>query len=259
MTEKKFYFFANWKMYLDFDESNILANGLAEELKNKSRSYEMTVFPSALALQTVTQVLRDLNIDTGIQNGYWVDKGGYTGEISFSMAQNIGCRFALIGHSERRHQFKESNHDVRMKMENVINNTKLVPVLCVGETQKERDDGKTEEIIEAQLRSAYDGVNWDEKREIIIAYEPVWAIGTGNACDAKEAQSQHERIKAIVKELLPGQSLSVLYGGSVSPENAENYLKEKDIDGVLVGGASAKMDSWLKILAIAEKISKKYV
>ncbi len=259
MSAKKFYFFANWKMYLDFDESNILANGLAEELKDKTRNYEMVVFPSSLALQPVTQVLNDLNIKTGIQNGYWIDKGGYTGEVSFAMAQNVGCRYALIGHSERRHQFKETNHDIRMKMENVLNNTQLTPVLCVGETQKEREEGRTEEVVESQLRAAYEGITWDKKREVLIAYEPVWAIGTGNACDAKEAQNQHERIKIIVKELLPGILPTVLYGGSVSPENAEVYLGEKDIDGVLVGGASSKMDSWLKIVSTAEKISKKYV
>ena len=252
MPAKKLYFFANWKMYLDFDESNILANGLAEKLKGKPHDYEMAIFPSALAMQTVAQVLSDIGIGVGIQNGYWVDKGGYTGEISFVMAQNVGCNYALLGHSERRHQFKENNHEVRIKMESVLANTKLIPVLCVGETQKERDDGKTDEVVEAQLRAAYDGINWDSKRKLIIAYEPVWAIGTGKACDPHEAQKQHTRIKLIIKSLIPEADPVVLYGGSVSPENISSYLKEKDVDGVLVGGSSTKLESWLKILDAGE-------
>jgi triosephosphate isomerase (TIM) len=246
MSKKKLYFFANWKMYLDFDESNILANGLAEKLKNKERDYEMAIFPNTLAMSTVAPVLNDLKIGVGIQNGYWVDKGGYTGEVSFVMAQNVGCRYALIGHSERRHQFKETSHETRMKMEAVLN-TKLTPVLCVGETEKERESEKTEEIIEAQIRTAYDGLNWDYNREIIIAYEPVWAIGTGKACDPEEAQKQHTRIKLLIKDLLPKAEPVILYGGSVNSENVKDYLKQKDVDGVLVGGASTKLDSWLNI------------
>jgi len=247
MSKKKLYFFANWKMYLDYDESNILANGLAEELKKEKRDYEMAIFPSTLAMSTVAPVLNDLKIGVGIQNGYWIDKGGYTGEISFSMAQSVGCRYALLGHSERRHQFGETNQDVRKKMENILT-TQLTPVLCVGETQKERDGGKADEVVEAQLRAAFDGVVWNKDREVLIAYEPVWAIGTGVACDAAEAQRQHNRIKLIVKDLILGVEPKVLYGGSVSPENIKNYLGQEDIDGVLVGGSSTKLDSWLNIL-----------
>ncbi|MDO9509901.1 MAG: triose-phosphate isomerase [Candidatus Magasanikbacteria bacterium] len=247
MSKKKFYFFANWKMYLDYDESNILANALAEELKNKERNYEMAIFPSALAMQSVTQVLNDLKIGSGIQNGYWIDKGGYTGEVSFEMAQNIGCHYALIGHSERRHQFKETNHDIRMKMDAILN-TKLIPVLCVGETEKEKDEEKTEEVIEVQIRSAYDNLNWVYDREIIIAYEPVWAIGTGLACDPIEAQKHHTRIKLLIKDLLPKANPIILYGGSVTAVNIGEYLKQENIDGVLVGVSSTKLESWLNIL-----------
>ncbi len=253
MSKKKLYFFANWKMYLDYDESNILANALAEELKNKDRKYEMAIFPSTLATQSVTQVLNDLKIGTGIQNGYWIDKGGYTGEVSFEMAQNVGCRFALIGHSERRHQFKETNHDTRMKMEAILN-TKLVPVLCVGETEKEKEEEKTEEVIEAQIRAAYDGLNFTYDREVIIAYEPVWAIGTGKACDPIEAQKHHARIKLLVKDLLLKSEPIILYGGSVTPENVSDYLKQENIDGVLVGGSSTKLESWLNILKAGDNV-----
>ena len=210
MSIKKLYFFANWKMYLDFDESNILANALAQEFNKKERNYEMVIFPSTLALQPVTQVLNDVGISTGIQNGYWLSKGGYTGEVSFDMAQNVGCRYALVGHSERRHQFGETNKDVRKKMENILT-TKLIPVLCVGETQQEREESKTLEVIESQLRAAYDGLLWDKTKPLFIAYEPVWAIGTGNACEPLDAQIQHERIKKIIKELFPEIEPIILY------------------------------------------------
>ena len=215
MSQKKLYFFANWKMYLDYDESNILANGLAEEIKNKERNYEMTIFPNALSLQTTSQTLNDVGVNTGIQNGYWIDKGGYTGETSFIMAENVGCKYALVGHSERRHQFKETNHEVRIKLENILNNTRLTPVLCVGETQQERAEDKTLEVLEAQLRAAYDSLTWNKERDLIIAYEPVWAIGTGNACEPLDAQIQHERIKKIVNQLISDIKPIILYGGKI--------------------------------------------
>jgi triosephosphate isomerase len=253
MSQKKLYFFANWKMYLDYDESNILANGLVEVLKNKKRDYEMTIFPNALSLQSTSQTFNDIGINTGIQNGYWIDKGGYTGETSFMMAENIGCKYALLGHSERRHQFKETNHEIRMKLENILNNTKLIPVLCVGETQQERNEDKTLEILEAQLRAAYDSLAWDKDRSLIIAYEPVWAIGTGNACEPLDAQIQHERIKKITNQLIPEVKPIILYGGSVNAENCFDYIKQEDINGVLVGGSSTKFESWLEIIKAGEK------
>lgn len=254
-ADKTIYLFANWKMYLDYDESNILANALADKLKKIPVRIKMAVFPSALSFYPVTQTLNDIKIGTGSQNAYWVDKGGYTGEISLAMYKNSGAKYALIGHSERRHLFYENNHDVRQKMEEALN-LGLTPVVCVGETEKERREGKTEEIIEVQLRAALENLSWPAGRELVVAYEPVWAIGTGLACDSTVAEEVHKKISGWISSLISGIIPVLLYGGSVRGNNVADYLKQEHIHGVLVGGASAKFDSWLEIVQNAEQIIK---
>lgn len=247
LSKGKYYLFANWKMYLDYNESNILANALAGAAKKFPDNIKMAVFPSALSLYPVAQVLHDVGVGVGSQNIFWEDKGGYTGEVSAMMYKEAGCDYALVGHSERRHQFHETNHEVRLKLEAVLS-VGLTPILCVGETADEREKGKTEEIVEIQLRAALDGLSFASDKEFIVAYEPVWAIGTGLACDALEAERLHVLIKKIVSSLLPEAKPIILYGGSVRPENVVEYLKQEDVSGVLVGGASAKLDSWLEIV-----------
>ncbi|MFA6485825.1 MAG: triose-phosphate isomerase [Candidatus Magasanikbacteria bacterium] len=250
----KIYLFANWKMYLDFDESNILANGLAGEAKKFGHEIKMAIFPSTLSLYTAGQVLRDVGVGVGPQNVFWVDKGGYTGEISASMYKTAGCDYALVGHSERRQQFHETNHEVRQKMDACLS-VGLTPVLCVGETLKEREAGTTAEVVEIQLRSALDNISWPKNVALIIAYEPVWAISKGAGageegrhCDDIEAEKMHRLIKKIVKNLLPNMEPAVLFGGSVRPNTTAYYLNQPSIDGVLVGAASTKLDSWLEIV-----------
>ncbi len=244
----KFYFFANWKMYLDFDEANILANAIVGQVKKLPDNIKMAIFPNALSLYASGQVLKDAGIAVGAQNVYWVDKGGYTGEISAAMYKAAGCEYALVGHSERRHQFHETNHEVRQKLEAILT-AGLTPVLCVGETKDERRAGKTDEVVEAQLRAAFHELAWPAERQLIVAYEPVWAIGTGEACDPAEAQRLHRVIRKILHELSPGVEIVLLYGGSVRPDNVVDYLKQKDIHGVLVGGAATKLDGLLDILS----------
>ncbi len=240
------YLFANWKMYLDYEHSLNLASALAGEEKNIPENIKMVVFPNALSLHAVNRVLQDSSISVGAQNFYWVEKGGYTGEISAHMYKAAGAEYVLIGHSERRHLFHETNHEVRQKVEAALA-VGLTPVICVGETQKERDENKTEEVIETQLRSAFHAIVWPKNIELIVAYEPVWAVGTGIACDPIEAERMHNFIKKEVIALT-GVTPVLLYGGSVQPENANKYLNNPDIDGVLVGGASANLASWLGIL-----------
>ena len=257
----KIYLFANWKMYLDYDESNILANAIADKKKSIPKSVKMAIFPSALALYTVGQALRDVGISIGAQNTHWIDKGGYTGEVSAVMYKEAGCQYALVGHSERRHLFHETNHEVRQKIEAILL-AGLTPVICVGETEQERQNNKTESAIEIQIRAALQNLVWPKakprtepfygsgtgNRELIIAYEPVWAIGTGQACDPQEARRMHELIKKQVVALT-GVSPIILYGGSVKPENIAQYLKNPNINGVLVGSASANFESWMKIIS----------
>lgn len=243
---KNIHLFANWKMYLDYDESNILANAFANEFKKRPKEIELAVFPNALSLYPVAQVLADVGIGVGGQNAYWVDKGGYTGEISLQMFKNAGCNYQLIGHSERRHVFHETNHDVRQKMEAALT-VGLTPVVCVGETIEERRANKADEVVEIQLRAVFDNLAVGKNQEIFIAYEPVWAIGTGEACDAAEAERMHGKIQEIAAALLPGASLKILYGGSVRGDNVNQYLSKNNTDGVLIGNASAKMESFKEI------------
>lgn len=246
---KKTYLFANWKMYLDYDESNILAHAIVATppfAKSGAKSVTMAIFPSALALYPVGQVLRDAGISVGAQNTHFADKGGYTGEVSAAMYKSAGCEYALVGHSERRHLFGETNHEVRQKVEAILA-AGLTPVICVGETAQERKNNKTEEAVEIQIRAAFHDIAWPKGRELIVAYEPVWAIGTGENCDPLEAERMHELIKKQVSALT-GISPVVLYGGSVKPDNVASYLKNPNINGLLVGSASANLDSWMNII-----------
>ena len=244
---KKLYLFGNWKMYLGHEESVALARDLKKQLSALSVKATMAIFPSAISLLAVKEEL-DGVASVGPQNVYWVEKGGYTGEISAMMYRQAGCQFALVGHSERRHVFKESNAEVRQKFEAVLN-AEMTPVLCVGETMPERKDDRVEEVIEAQLRSAFMDLAWPKGRSLIIAYEPVWAGGTGESSDPSEAERVAAVIYKFVGALLDGVEPTVLYGGSVRSDNVAKYCAEPHLSGVLVGGASTKASTWLEIVS----------
>jgi triosephosphate isomerase len=243
-TDKKLYLFANWKMYLDVLESRSLAK-FYTNLRYPAES-KVAIFPSALSYLEVQKMVQDTHIQLGAQNTFWADKGGYTGEISAAMYKTIGAGYALVGHAERRHVFHESNHDVRMKLEAMLQ-LPLTPVVCVGETLSERKKGETEEVLEAQIRAAFMDITWPESVEVIVAYEPVWAIGTGESCDPKEADRIAEKISTWTEKLV-GKKPVILYGGSVRGENIVSYLKGP-MCGVLVGGASAKSESWSELIS----------
>ncbi len=245
---KKLYLFANWKMYLDASESEKLARAFGKI--SSPRGSEVVVFPSAIAVSAVAPILKKNKLSIGAQNIHWADHGGFTGEISAAMYKDFGCTHALAGHSERRHLFHESDHDVRLKLEAILDQ-KMTPALCVGETLEERKAGKVEEVLERQLHSAYANLLFPKGIDLIVAYEPVWAIGTGESCDPKEAERVVELIGNSVKKLT-GQTPVGLYGGSVSAENIRHYVDQPNIQGVLVGGASADKESWS---ALIEKLS----
>lgn len=237
---KKLYLFANWKMYLDVEESEKLAAEY-ERISYPKKS-KVVVFPSSLVIEELVQKFKKTKVSFGAQNTYWADKGAYTGEVSAVMYQEIGCSYALVGHAERRHKFNETNEDVRLKLEELLK-LKMTPVLCIGETAEERKNNKTEEVLDIQLRTALQGLKWPKEIELIIAYEPVWAIGTGESCAPAEA----ERVCALISDRtvkLLGSAPVILYGGSVAAENIRNYVDQLHIQGVLVGGASAKKESW---------------
>lgn len=248
------YFFANWKMYLSHDESVALARSFAEELGELSPAKRVVLFPSALALAGVSEAVARSALQTGAQNTYWVAKGGVTGEISAEMAAGVGARYVLVGHSERRHLFKESNHEVRQKLEAALA-AGLTPVLCVGDTLHEHEAGEADEVIEAQVRSALMDLVWPSDVQLIVAYEPVWAISKGPGhdevglyCDPKEAGQMAEKLVRMIAGLLPGNAPIILFGGSVRPHNVRAYLAEPHLAGVLVGAAATKLESWREIV-----------
>jgi triosephosphate isomerase len=254
MANKK-YFFANWKMYLDYSESV----ALAEHMKNTTlpKDVGFAVFPSSLAFKGVNEVLSSSEVSTGAQNISFVEKGGYTGEVSALMYKQTGGVYALIGHSERRHLFGESNHDVRKKMESAVS-AELIPVLCVGETEAQRAEDETKKVLETQLESALESLDFLNVKELFVAYEPVWAISKGRAlevqgkfCDPAEAEKNATYITNLASEIIPKNiKLSVLFGGSVRPSTIEGYVSRINIDGVLVGAASTTIDSFLELASV---------
>ncbi len=247
MNDKKtIYLFANWKMYLNLSESIGLAEFYLEQTKNLSANFSVAIFSGALAFDQVSRILGDSKIKIGAQNCYWVDQGGYTGEISARMYADLGCQYVLVGHSERRHQFGESLEETRKKIEAILKNG-LTPVLCVGETNVERDEGMAKEVVFRQIEAAYQNLDWPLSVKAIIAYEPVWSIGTGLTPCLRDVIALQLEIKKMVTKIL-GQEPILLYGGSVRPENVVEFLADPIIDGVLVGGASTQKGSWQRIL-----------
>ncbi|HLD31450.1 MAG TPA: triose-phosphate isomerase [Patescibacteria group bacterium] len=243
------YVFGNWKMYLNAAETVALATGLKNETVEEKVS--VAVFPLLLSVQDTAEILKNTEWRVGAQNVSWTPQGAYTGAVSALMFKDIGCEYALVGHSERRHIFGESDTAVRKKIEACLD-AGLTPVLCVGETKEEKDEGKREYRLKKQLYTALDGLTLNG-RIPLIAYEPVWAIGTGTPCLPADADDVQGWIKKEAQQYL-GTEPVVLYGGSVTPENVLSYLTLPTCDGVLVGGASTKQDSFLALIRAAASI-----
>ncbi|HRH23119.1 MAG TPA: triose-phosphate isomerase [Candidatus Magasanikbacteria bacterium] len=237
------YIFANWKMYLDHAESIDLAERIKDTITVPGDSV-CTVFPNTLAFAHVQEILKDTSVSVGAQNVSWVPKGAYTGATSAELFQHVGANYALVGHSERRYIFGETDDAIRKKMEACLD-AKITPVVCIGETKEDRSDMKAEYRVKKQIMKLFDGLSTTE--QIIVAYEPVWAIGTGDACDNAEAERMITLIKneihSYFKAIVP-----VLYGGSVDEKNAASYLSYGIIDGVLVGSASTDAMRLKKII-----------
>jgi triosephosphate isomerase (TIM) len=238
----------NWKMHAGIAEARALANAIREGLK-RPRGVEVAVCPPYTSLPTVAEVLSGSPIEWGGQNCHWEDKGAFTGEIAPGMLAELGCRYVLLGHSERRHTFRETDEEINRKVVAALRH-QLVPLLCVGETEEERRQGLTFTVVEGQLRAGWAGLSADDIARGILAYEPVWAIGTGVNATPAQAAEVHGYLRGLVSELASkeiAQSLRILYGGSVKPDNAAELTQEPDIDGSLVGGASLQPQSFITI------------
>ncbi|MCX6556900.1 MAG: triose-phosphate isomerase [Candidatus Aminicenantes bacterium] len=240
---KEYVVAGNWKMFKNVAESRAFVDALAKTFAPVP-GMVVAVFPPFTALAGLRAI--DVKIKIGAQNMFYEEKGAFTGEISPLMLQEL-VDYVLIGHSERREIFRESDEDVNKKIRAALQ-FNLLPVLCVGETLQERETGKTRAKIEQQLQKALHGVAGSDLGKIIIAYEPIWAIGTGINATPKQAQEVHHFIKGLWRELAPGQKVQILYGGSVKPENSLELLAQDDVAGVLVGGASLKIESFSAII-----------
>ena len=244
----------NWKMNTDSNSGVELAKGIAEGMQDfDSQKVDVAFFPPFVYLQGVVGSVSASNIGIGGQDLYFEDKGAFTGEISAGMLKDVGCTYALCGHSERRHVIGESDELINKKLHAAVNGG-LLGVLCVGETLAEREAEKTEEVITRHVKEGLKGFSADKVSAITIAYEPVWAIGTGLTATPDQAQDIHKLIRGLLSDLYNDEvagEIRIQYGGSVKPGNAADLLAKEDIDGCLVGGASLKVDDFLAIIKAA--------
>jgi triosephosphate isomerase len=249
----------NWKMYKTIGESIDLANGLKRELfEIDSQDIDIVICPVFTSLSEVGEVISDSNIKLGGQDVYWQPEGAFTGEISCTMLKDAGCQYVIIGHSERRQYFGETNESVNKKVKAAINSG-LTAIMCVGETLAEREKNKTFEVLDDHVQNGLSDIKEQDVLKIVIAYEPVWAIGTGKTATAQQAQEAQKYIRDLLIKMYNRETVSkirIQYGGSVKPENITELMSQPDVDGALVGGASLKVDSFSEIVKKANKVKK---
>lgn len=240
----------NWKMNKDHREGAALAKEILAGLAQKPVSCEVVLIPPFTTLPAVVQVLAGSAVNGGGQDLFYEDEGAFTGEVSGGMLKSLGCTYALVGHSERRHVIGEGGEILAKKLRAALRNG-LAPIYCVGELIEERESGRAETVVEHQLADALDGLSAREIGRVVIAYEPVWAIGTGKTATPEDASSMHAFIRRTLERMFGAavaQETLILYGGSVKPENASSLLARDGIDGFLVGGVSLKASSFLAVM-----------
>jgi triosephosphate isomerase len=255
-THEKPFIAGNWKMFKTVPEAVEMVQKLHEASLGLGKA-QFVVVPPFTALQEVSRALQGSPVQVGAQNMYWEEQGAFTGEVSAPMLKDIGCTYVVIGHSERRQYFGETNETVNHKIKAALNHG-LVPIMCIGESLEERETDNTITKVQSQIIEGLKGLEAEKVRQIIIAYEPIWAIGTGLTATPDQAQEVHRFIRSNLAEKHGNDVAScaiILYGGSVKPENSYSLLKEKDINGALVGGASLKAESFAEI---AKKAIKAY-
>lgn len=244
----------NWKMNLTRADGVALAGEIASKAASVSH-VDLAVCPPSVYLDAVGAAVKDSPVGLGAQNMYFEPKGAFTGEISTAMLVDLQCRYVILGHSERRHVLGETDEVVNRKVKAALESG-LVAILCVGETLEQREGGKTGEVISTQFRGSLAGVTAEQMAQVVIAYEPVWAIGTGKVATPEQAEEVHADLRRLLESgynAAVAEQVRIQYGGSVKPDNAGELLSQPNIDGALVGGASLKADSFLGIAAAAPK------
>jgi len=224
----------------------------------KIQNVDIVIAPPFTTLLSAKEILKDTNIELGAQNMYFEEKGAFTGEISPNFLREIGVAYVILGHSERRNLFNESNSLINHKLKKALQ-TGLKPIVCIGEHLEEREAGKTKEVIQAQLGETFSDLTKDQIKQVVIAYEPIWAIGTGKTASPEQAEEIHVYIRNLLSQIYDnetGDLVRIQYGGSIKPNNAEELFFKQNIDGGLVGGSSLQADSLAQIIKAAEKSFK---
>ncbi len=254
MKNRKPLIAGNWKMYKTCSEAVETARHLVK-LVADAKDVDIMVAPQFTALAPVSEIINGSLISLGGQNLFWEKEGAYTGEISAEMLIAAGCNHVIIGHSERRQYFGETDDTVNKKISAAIKE-KLIPVFCVGESEKERESKDTFSVLDKQLVKGLEGFSSDQLEKLVVAYEPIWAIGTGRTATSDQAQEVHQFLRSMLEKIFEdsfSKTIRILYGGSVKPENIAELMAMPDIDGALVGGASLDAETFSKIVLFKTK------
>jgi triosephosphate isomerase len=239
----------NWKMFKTVQEAVIFAKELRSIVKDVS-DVEIVIAPTFLAVHAVAEALRNANVGVAAQDLYWEKEGAFTGEVSAAMIKEAGAEFVIIGHSERRRLFGETDTTVNRKLLSAIG-AGLAPIVCVGETLEERESEQTLAVLDRQVKDGLDRLTAEQVAELVVAYEPVWAIGTGRVATAAQAEEAHAHIRTRLRQWFGADAAErchVIYGGSVKPDNIAELIREPDVDGALVGGASLDVHGFSDIV-----------
>lgn len=255
---RRFLIAGNWKMNCGPKKTATLLQGISNKLDGMPENVDGLVCPPMISLTTASVELQDISgIALGAQNVHSEDNGAYTGEVSTQMLNEVNCEYVILGHSERRQYFGETDKTVNQKVNKALKDG-LKPVICVGESLKQRKAGEHALRVRKQVEAALIGVKDEDAENLVIAYEPIWAIGTGETATPDQAQEMHEMIRSVLADLYSDDAadqIRILYGGSMKPHNAEELLNQTDVDGGLIGGASLKADSFTEIINIADELS----
>lgn len=254
---RQFIIAGNWKMNLSVDQSVALAKDIVE-ISKEIKKTSIVIAPTYLALSKVADVIKGSNVKLACQDIHWQDQGAFTGKVSIDMVKDLGVEYVIIGHSEQRQYFGETNETVNLKVKKTLS-AGLTPIICIGETLDERNGGNLESVLSAQIKGAYQDISKEEALNTVIAYEPVWAIGTGVVATDEQAQDTQAFVRSVLQDIYGEEvanALRIQYGGSMKPDNAAGLLGQKDIDGGLIGGAALKADSFFAIISAAEAQSK---
>jgi triosephosphate isomerase (TIM) len=240
----------NWKMHKDLNETQNLISKLSIGLAKEEFNCDVIICPPYTSLSEASTLIKDTKIKLGAQNMYFEDKGAFTGEISSAMLKSVGCEYVILGHSERRAIFQETDETINKKIKKALDSG-LKPIFCIGETLQERESGVMKDVIKRQITEGLKHISKGEMEKLIIAYEPVWAIGTGVTASPEQAQEVHLFVRELISEIFGGdtaENIIIQYGGSVKPNNAKELLSQNDIDGALVGGACLEAESFIGII-----------